>query len=399
MIEWFERVDPDAVFLRCGDDVWTYGEAALQIAERAGDSVEILSPGIDPDSLFAVLGAMAGAGAILLGPSGPPTSTTDLAGAALAIFTSGTSGRPKGARLTWENVEAACRASVEHLGHGTEDVWLTALPLHHVSGLSAVARSAYAGGGVRLLSRFDAVGFAREMRSGSTIVSVVPTMLHRILDHDAGPFDNLRAVLVGGGPIPDGLLERASAARMPVLPSYGMTETFGQVATLRPGAALGRRAHPLPGVELRVGDDGPIALRSDQVSPGYLGEVDRGDPWFVTSDLGEVDDEGAVTVLGRADIVIVTGGENVNPERVEAELMGHVSVDEVVVVGVEDELWGSRLVAVYNGSAGRADLESWLTGRLPGFMVPKQWVAVDSIPRTPLGKPDRRQAQHLVTDL
>ena len=112
--------------------------------------------------------------------------------------------------------------------------------------------------------------------------------------------------------------------RRPTLPTYGMTETFGQVATLEPGSPPARRAHPLPGIQLRIGSDRLIAVRGRQVSPGYLGEPDRTDPWFVTGDLGELDSDGALRVLGRADTVIVTGGENVDPARVEAVVSGAV---------------------------------------------------------------------------
>ena len=223
------------------------------------------------------------------------------------------------------------------------------------------------------------------------MVSVVPTMLRRLLEF--GPFTGLRAVLVGGGPIPEGLLEEAAGAGLPVLPTYGMTETFGQVATLRPGEPLQRRAHPLPGVDLRIEADGRVAVKGDQVSPGYVGEPDRESPWFVTNDLGELDSEGAVRIVGRADTVIVTGGENVDPEYVESVIRTHSGVDEAVVVGVPDDEWGQRLVCVYEGEAD--DLADWAAERLPGFMVPKEWLKVAVLPRTAIGKPDREAARVL----
>jgi O-succinylbenzoic acid--CoA ligase len=180
---------------------------------------------------------------------------------------------------------------------------------------------------------------------------------------------------------------------LPVLPTYGMTETFGQVATLRPDAPLGYRAHPLPGVELWVEEDGRIAVKGPQVSPGYLGEPDRGDPWFVTNDLGQLDEDGAITVLGRSDTVIVSGGENISPERVETVIKGHPSVEDAVVVGVSDPDWGQIVVCVYRGEP--VDIDHWARERLPAFMVPKRWVRVPSLPTTPLGKPDRDAARAL----
>ncbi|HEX6220071.1 MAG TPA: hypothetical protein VF115_03160, partial [Acidimicrobiia bacterium] len=170
---------------------------------------------------------------------------------------------------------------------------------------------------------------------------------------------------------------------------YGMTETFGQVATQTPGVAVERKTHPLPGIGLRIEKDGRIAVSGAQVSPGYLGEPDRADPWFVTNDLGEIDEEGALRVLGRADNVIVTGGENVDPERVEAALREHEDVDDACVVGVEDAEWGQIAVGVYEGSAGTEELMGWIRERLPGHMVPKRLRRVPEIPRSGLGKPDR----------
>ena len=389
VINWFERVSGDRVFLRTAGQRWTYGETLDEIRRRAIERVSTLWPGTDPEGVFETLGALCGGGAVLAGPGIDPPREAGLGGAKLVAFTSGTSGAPKGVRLTEANIEHACRASVEHLGHGPDDTWLVALPMHHVGGLSAVLRSAYAGGSVRLLSRFDPVEFAAAMRSDVTVVSVVATMLQRILDHDRGPFRGLRAVLVGGGPIPHGLLERAEAAGIPALPSYGMTETFGQVATLRPGSPPSRRAHPLPGVELRIEPDRRIAIRSAQVSPGYVGEPDRESDWFTTSDLGYLDDEGAVVVEGRADLVVVTGGENVDPLRVESELTGLKGVEQAVVVGLPDEEWGTVVAAVYVGEAEPDDLAGNLRERLPGFMVPKLWRRVSAIPLSGPGKPDR----------
>lgn len=388
VIEWLERVDADRPFLRAGDTTWSYGEALVEVRRRSTPAARLSSPSLTPASVFDVVAGLASGGVTVVGPQ---PETTDVGeDAELVVFTSGSSGRPKGVRLTRGNLEAAASASAAHLGHGPEDDWLLAMPLHHVGGLSIVVRQMFTGGSITMLPSFDAVEFASAMKGGVTMVSVVPTMLRRVLEH--GPFAGLRAVLVGGGPIPEGLLEEGAAAGLPVLPTYGMTETFGQVATLRPGSPLDHRAHPLPGVELRITSDGLIAVRGDQVSPGYEGEPDRPDPWFLTSDLGELDEGGALRVLGRADTVIVTGGENVDPERVEAVLREHGSLEEFVVVGVPDEQWGQVVVCLYAGDADIPVLETFCSERLPRFMVPKKWVAIDAIPRTSLGKPDRRAA-------
>lgn len=398
MIEWLRRVDPNRVFLKTPDREWTYGQTVVEVSKRMTEEAIELHPGMDTDSVFDILAAIGDGGAVVLGP-GVKTSSKPLPdGTALVVFTSGTGGRPKGVRLAMENLEAASGASIEHLGHDESDTWLLAMPIHHVAGLSILVRSIYVGGAVRLLPGFAPDSFSVAMHGDVTMVSVVPTMLHRVLQHDPGPYQGLRAVLVGGGPIPDGLLGRAREAGLPVLPTYGMTETFGQVATLKPGSPLGGRAHPLPGIELRIEPDGRIAIRGPQVSPGYIGEPDRADDWFVTSDLGELDDDGALKVLGRDDAVIVTGGENVDPTRVEIELLSLPGVKDVVVVGIPDQVWGEVVIAVYEGSATELVLSAVLSQRLPPHMVPKRWLVVDAIPKTALGKDDRFAVRALLEE-
>ncbi|HEU4319276.1 MAG TPA: AMP-binding protein [Acidimicrobiia bacterium] len=385
MIEWFRRADPNRPFLIWEGRTWSYRDARAEVERRMATAPLLSMPTLTPASVFDVLAGVASGGVTVVGPDPETTAPYQ---ADLVVFTSGTSGPPKGVRLTRSNLEAAARASVEHLGHGPGDVWLLAMPLHHVGGLSIVIRQAYSGGAVLLQPGFEAERFAAAMRGGATMVSVVPTMLRRLLG--MGPFHGLRAVLVGGGPIPDGLLEDAAAIGLPVLPTYGMTETFGQVATLRPGSPLEREAHPLPGIELRIEGDGRIAVRGDQVSPGYVGEPDRTDPWFVTSDLGAIEADGALRVIGRADAVIVTGGENVNPEQVEAVLREHEGVVDACVVGVDDDEWGQVVVGVFEGGAEAANVLRWAAERMPAHMVPKRLERMERIPRGAIGKADRQ---------
>lgn len=386
MIEWLLRVEANRPFLFAEDGTWTYGQALEQVRSRSSEKHRSSKPSLAPESIFDVLAGIAGGGVTVVGSEREVNVRTT---ADLVVFTSGTSGKAKGVRLTRANLEAAARGSAEHLGHGPDDNWLLAMPLHHVGGLSILVRQLYTGGSITLLPGFDVTRFVESMHGRVTMVSVVPTMLRRVLYNDAGPFSGLRAVLVGGGPIPDGLLEEAGEAGLPVLPTYGMTETFGQVATLRPGFPLRRHAHPLPGVEIAITERGRIAVKGGQVSPGYLGEPDRESDWFVTSDLGRIDKDGALQVLGRADNVIVTGGENVDPERIEMAIEEHPSVSEAVVVGVPDREWGNAVVCAYVGDVSASDLAAWASERLDRAMRPKTWKHVDELPRLSIGKPDR----------
>ena len=386
MINWLRRVDRAREFLRYEDRVWTYGDVLVEVEDRIRQDTVVLTPKLDPNSVFDLLAGISGGGVVVkpesgwVGYSGPDP---------LIVFTSGSTGVPKGVRLTIDNLAAAAEASMQHLGHDESDTWLLAMPLHHVGGLSILVRQLFSGGSVRMLPSFEPESFAAAMKADVTMVSVVPTMLRRLLPH--GPFAGLRAVLVGGGPIPAGLLEAASEIGLPVLPTYGMTETFGQVATLRPDAPLAYHAHPLPGVDIEI-RDGHVAVRGGQVSPGYLGQGDRPDPWFVTNDLGSIDESGALRILGRADSVIVSGGENVSPERVEAVVGEHPKVDGVVVVGVPDAEWGQAVSCVYSGDIAEKELREWVADRAAGSLLPKRFLKVDSIPKTALGKPDRASA-------
>jgi len=228
-------------------------------------------------------------------------------------------------------------------------------------------------------------------------------MLSRVLDVDPGPFPGLRAVLLGGGPVADALLARAAVGRVPVLSTYGLTEAASQVATVPLAAAMARHkvVKPVPGMDVRIVDEGSqevpsgtsgrIQIRGAAVSPGYLHDRTRSPgTWFITGDLGRMDVDHNLAVLGRADDTIITGGENVNPVEVEAAIEDHPRVVEAAVHGIKDPDWGQIIVAtvVAPGVDGQ-DLDQFLRNRLAGFKIPTRWYFVPSIPRTGLGKIDR----------
>ena len=394
MLDWLRRHDPERVFLQTPNDTLTFGEIADAVEDRPVAGVEVVRPGLDIQSVIDLLAVMSKGSAVVTGLV--ETATIAPADATSVLFTSGTSGGRKGVRLTIDNWEAAAKASMQHLGHGPDDTWLLALPLHHVAGLSILVRSAYGGGTVRMLPGFDPIEFGAHLRRGVTLASMVPTMMGRVLEVDPGPYNGLKAVLLGGGPISDRLLEQAGASGLPVLPTYGLTETAGQVATLKPGAPLENKAHPLPGVALRIEGDGRIAVRGPMVSPGYIGEPDRGpEDWLVTGDLGTIDDEGVLRMTGRADTIIVSGGENIDPALVEEALLRVTGVEEALVAGVASETWGMEAVCLYVGQANPARVEAALREMLPGFMIPKRWQQVAELPMTSMGKPDRHGAARL----
>jgi O-succinylbenzoic acid--CoA ligase len=313
---------------------------------------------------------------------------------ALIVSTSGSSGPPKGVRLTFGNLEASARASASHLDHGLDDRWLCDLPIFHVGGASILVRSLLQATTVLLEERFDPVRSAALLRAGdATLASMVSATLSRTLDMHPRRYSGVRAVLVGGGPVPFDLLERARAGGLPAVATYGMTETASQVAT---GRLSDGKVVALPGAELRT-IDGRIQVRGPMVFRGYVGEPDR-DPasWFETGDLGAVATDGSLQVFGRADEVIITGGENVHPAEVESVLSEHPGVAGVVVLGMPDPTWGASVVAVYEGEATPGELDRHARYRLAGFKLPRQWIRVDALPRASIGKIDRQAVRALL---
>jgi O-succinylbenzoic acid--CoA ligase len=296
------------------------------------------------------------------------------------VFTSGSEGTHKGVVLTGANVAASVTGSRDRLGNGPDDAWLGVLPLFHVGGLSILWRQAEQAAPVVLEAEFDPARVAGLLAT-TRFASLVPTMLRRVLD--AGGVSGSSTVLVGGGPADVSLLRRAIDAGIPALQTYGMTETASQVTTVAPGdeeADLGTAGRPIHGAEVRIAD-GRIELRGPMLSPGYLGEDPRPEgSWFTTGDLGSVDGQGRLTVLGRADAVIVTGGENVHPAVVERVLRNHPGVVDARVFGAPDDQWGRRVVAevVLEGITA-TQLREWAAAHLTPAQIPKEWRPVERV--------------------
>ena len=306
---------------------------------------------------------------------GPPGPLEPPPEAGTVIFTSGTTGEPKPVFLTAANHEASAIASAWNLGVDPGDRWLCCLPLWHVGGLAIPIRSAIYGTTALLHDGFNAERVRDELAGGGvTLVSLVATMLRRLIDAGMSEWPGLRAALVGGGPVPADLVEWAATSGFPLVPTYGMTETASQVVT-------GHR--PLLGVELRVAADGEILVRGPMVAPGAADD----DGWLHTGDRGRLED-GRLHVEGRLDDVIVTGGENVAAAEVEEALLSHAAVADAGVVGRPDAEWGEAITAlvVLRGEVSDDELIAHCRARLPGFKVPKAIERRDSLPRNAAGK-------------
>lgn len=328
------------------------------------------------------------------------------------IATSGTTGKPKLARLSWRAFVEAAAASASRLPLDEGSAWLLAMPLAHVGGINVVTRCLFAGARIVLLPKFapDVVLHTIVDRS-VTHLSVVPAMLAALLDAPgAERLAGLRAVLIGGAACPISLLERCDALGVPALTTYGMTETCSQIATGSPADRGRRRAHhvgrPLEGTRVHItaehgpaapGEVGRIEVTSPAAMCGYVGEAPlaRG-ARVVTSDRGYLDEDGELYVLGRVDDVIVTGGEKVDPSCVEATLRRIEGVRDVLVAGVPDDRFGAivgaLIVAVTPADEARVreaiDAASFATHERP-----RRIAFTDVLPVAASGKPDRHGAR------
>jgi O-succinylbenzoic acid--CoA ligase len=300
---------------------------------------------------------------------------------AVILFTSGSTGVARGVVLSRAALDAASAASWEHLGHRPKDRWQCTLPLAHAGGLAIV---------VRCRAANVPVSLTRD--PGATLISAVPAQLAEIVLSA-----NLRAVLLGGGAAARPLVDAAIARGIPVLQTYGLTETFGQVATAR---EVGGPLVPLPGVAITGGTrEAPARIRiaGPMLASRYLdGEAIA--PELVTSDIGFVEN-GHLHVLGRVDEVIITGGEKIHPAQVEAVLAVTPGVHAVAVFGVPDARWGQVIAAVI-ATGTELDRErafaAW-HAQLPPHARPRRIAIVDALPVLASGKVDRRAVAALPT--
>jgi len=330
-------------------------------------------------------------GAALPAGAAPPERFWPLDEVRAIVLTSGTTGVPRAVRLTTAQLLFSAMGSAIRLGHHLDDRWLACLPFHHVGGLSMIVRCTWLGITLVLHERFDAHRVAAALdRGDATLVSLVPVMLSKVLDarDDVPLHPALRVVLLGGAPASRILRERCEALKVPLAITWGMSEAASQVATrLVGGADLAVRADSGPVMPFaRVSMlRGGLQVQGPLVEGGVL----------QTQDVGRLDSAGRVTILGRADDVILSGGENIMPREIETILRTHPGVEDVAVLGREDATWGQRPIAfiVWRDDTAREDdttLRAWCRERMARFKVPDAFVARAVLPRNTLGKLDRQ---------
>jgi o-succinylbenzoate---CoA ligase len=350
--------------------VWDRGDAVLPVDQRLPIAARAaLLHSMQPTSVLDTTGETA--------LDGGPVE----AGDAVVMATSGSTGTPKGVILTHDALTASAASTSRRLGVNDADHWLACLPLAHIGGFSVITKALHRNLPLTVLPGFDTAAVTAAAHNGATLVSLVSTALARI---DPALF---RVIVLGGGRPP---ADRPSNT----VATYGMTET---------GSGIVYDGVPLDDVELRIEADGEVLARGPMLMRAYRDgttAIDN-DGWLHTGDLGSWRDDGRVHVEGRRGDLIITGGENVWPETVEAALRTHPDVADAGVAGVVDPQWGQRVVAWVVPAERSAPpdlgaLRAHVATTLPGFMAPKQLELIERLPRTALGKLIRSE---LVTEL
>jgi o-succinylbenzoate---CoA ligase len=366
-------------WLRTVTDIWAVGDAVLPLPVDAADRVlaDTIAE-LKPSALIDASGTTALDG-------GVPVER----GTAVVLVTSGSTGTPKGAVLSTDALHAAVQASLSRLEVVAEDRWLSCLPLEHIAGMQVVLRARLMGSNPVLHPRFsvDAVAGQRDV----THVSLVPTMLRRLLDAGAD-LRHLKRVLLGGAAASEQLLADARAAGIAVVITYGMTETCG--GCVYDGV-------PLQDVSVEIAQDGRIKIACPFLFSGYRLRDDLtaavvSDGWLTTEDLGRIAPDGRLEVLGRADDVIITGGEKVSAGDLADLLERHPAIREAAVTARPDPEWGQVVVA-YITPRGPAptldDVRGFVRTHAPAYAAPRDLVVLAELPRLPSGKVDRLALQ------
>ncbi|WP_370452971.1 o-succinylbenzoate--CoA ligase [Sporosarcina sp. BI001-red] len=333
------------------------------------------------------------------------------------MYTSGTTGFPKGVRQTAENHTSSALSAVLNSGLHDGDAWLHMMPLFHISGFSILARAVLYGSEVRLFDKFDAVRAAEEITngrvSGMSVVAVTLERLLTVIENDGISVPpKFRTLLAGGGPVPISYLKRAEQCGLPVLQTYGMTETSSQTATLSAEDALrkpGSAGKPLFFTDIQIDgadepfEKGEILIKGPHVTKGYIGKhtatqaLQNG--WLHSGDIGYFDDEGFLFVADRRSDLIISGGENIYPAEIEAVLVEHPQVLEAGVCAMPSDKWGAVPAAfvVTRSTVEEETLREFCQIRLASYKVPKTFHFVDELPRNASNKLMRKELRERLT--
>jgi O-succinylbenzoic acid--CoA ligase len=334
-----------------------------------------------------------------------PRDTFSMSETCSIMYTSGTTGRPKGVIQTYGNHYASATGSAFNLGLHADDAWICAVPLFHISGYSILMKSVLYGMEMQLIEKFDTRAVNNSLQNGeATIISVVPAMLSNMINSLSGTYSpRFRCMLLGGGPAPVSLLEQCKQKNIPVFQTYGMTETSSQIVTLAPEYALkklGSAGKPLFPCAVKIDgeDEGEILVSGPNVTTGYLNRPEANEQsfengWFRTGDIGRFDADGFLYVLDRRSDLIISGGENIYPAEIESVLMSQDAIREAGVTGVPDAKWGSVPAVFYvaNRPVTSEELAAFCGEKLARYKVPAYFIETDELPRNASNKLLRRE--------
>ena len=417
--------------VKAGDRVAIYAANSLEWVKaylgvlRAGASAVMMNPDYhsaeaehilrDSDPLLAIadapravivnkLGVQVIALAQLPRGDAPPMPRLSPGSPAAILYTSGTTGRPKGAVLDHGNFLAQGRGALEVWRWTARDVLVHALPLFHLHGLGMGLHGTLLSGGSAILVPFTPENIVRQLTHGGTMFFGVPSMYQRLCDWlDEHPTDlsHVRVFVCGSAPLPPALFERCERLLgQPPIERYGITE--GGIVVTNPydgPRQPGRVGYPFPGVEVRLGELDEVLLKGGQVFQGYwrnpnaTEEAFTPDGFFKTGDVGEIAEDRTLAIRGRIKELIITGGFNVYPREVELVLEAHPAVQEVAVAGLPSDKWGEEVTAfvVPSGSAPviESELIAFAQERLASYKCPKRVITIDKLPRNAMGKVQR----------
>ncbi|MBE9054493.1 2-succinylbenzoate--CoA ligase [Sphaerospermopsis sp. LEGE 08334] len=325
----------------------------------------------------------------------------------IMIPTGGSSGKIKFAIHTWETLTASVQGFTEYFQLKTVNSFCV-LPLYHVSGLMQFMRS-FTTGGKLVITSFKEIASQKipNLNPSDFFISLVPTQLQRLLENTQLTkwLSQFETVLLGGAPAWDELLEKARFYHIRLAPTYGMTETASQVATLKPDEFLQGKVNSgkiLPHAEITINNlTGNIKIQAKSLALGYYPELWENRDGLLVDDIGFVDGDGYLHIIGRSSNKIISGGENIYPIEVESAIRKTNMVIDVCVIGIPDKNWGEALTAIYipkHPNISILDIETQLKDKLSKFKIPKYWISLPKLPRNEQGKINRQQLQQIALD-
>ncbi|MHA2278185.1 MAG: o-succinylbenzoate--CoA ligase [Candidatus Kariarchaeaceae archaeon] len=336
------------------------------------------------------------------------------------LFTSGTTGKPKGAIVSLSNQYYSALASSERLGSFPSDRWILCIPLYHVGGLSVVFRCCINGTTIILHDKFDEQMISNSIeKNDATLISVVPVMLQRLIEYSYSKLRSLRVILVGGDNTPTQLLNQCIKLNLPIAITYGSTETVSQFAT-----SFGKDLQDYPNSvgkplqygsfrivddlenEVQTGDIGEIVVKGSNVISGYINQQNElyftSQNEFKTGDLGYTDVQNNLYIIQRRSDLIISGGENIYPKEIEDVLNAHEEIIESCIVGLPDEQWGSTpaalIVKLKNSNLDKSSIISYLEYKVAKYKIPRRIKFTENLPRTHTGKIIRNKVKEILSE-